>query len=91
MTNTQMEITAREYREIQAQIKALEAKAEALKQNMISQMDELQAEELVAGEYTIRYTVYESTRLDGKKLKADRPDLYVDYIRSSTVCRFQVA
>ena len=71
-----IETTAREYREIQAQIKALEAEAEALKQKMINEMDTLQAEELVAGEYTIRYTVYESTRLDSKKFKTEQPELY---------------
>ena len=91
MTNQQMERTAKEYREIQAQIKALEAEAESLKQKMISQMDALQAEELIAGEYTIRYTIYESTRLDGKRLKVDQPDLYAGYVKSTTACRFQVA
>jgi len=54
MTNIEMTVTARTYREIQAEIKELEAQADALKQTMISEMDTLGVEELTAGEYTVR-------------------------------------
>ena len=88
---TDITTTAREYRELQAQIKTLEAQAEALKQALIREMDARQAEELTAGEYTIRYTIYESARLDSAKLKAEHADLYAAYTKKTAATRFQVA
>jgi len=83
--------TAREYRELQAQIKALEAEADALKQEMIREMDTQQLEELHAGEYTIRYSLYESARIDATRLKEEQPDLYSTYTKKTVSTRFQVA
>ena len=83
--------TARAYREIQAEIKALEEQAEALKQQMIRELDAMGTEELAAGEYTIRWSLYESTRLDGAKLKADHADLYSAYSKRTASTRFSVA
>ena len=76
MSTNEMTTTAREFREIQAQIKTLEEMADALKQQMIREMDTRNVEELAAGEYTIRWTMYESSRLDSAKLKAEHADLY---------------
>ena len=83
--------TAREYRELQAAIKELEAEADALKQTMIAEMDARQVEKLEAGEYTIRWSLYESSRLDSAKLKAEHGDLYAAYTKLTTSTRFQVA
>ena len=91
MTIETMTATAREYREIQAEIKALTEQADALKLAMIAEMDVRQADELAAGEYTIRYTLYESARLDSKKLKAENPGLYGQYSKATTSTRFSVA
>ena len=84
-------MTAREYRELQAAIKDLEAQADALKQTMIREMDARQADTLNAGEYTIRYTLVESNRFDSTKFKADHNDLYAAYTKRTTATRFQVA
>jgi len=83
--------TAREYRELQAQIKELNAQAEALKQEMIREMDAQQLEETHAGEYTICYSLYESSRFDVTRLKNEKPDLYSTYIKKTVSARFQVA
>ena len=83
--------TAREYRSIQAMIKELEAEADALKQEMIREMDSLQVDELAAGEYTIRYALVESKRLDAVKLKASQPEIFDAYTKKTTSTRFQVA
>ena len=91
MSTLEMETIAREYREIQAQIKTLEEQADALKQNMIREMDTRNAEELAAGEYTVRWTLYESSRLDTAKLKSDHADLYSRYSKKTTATRFSVA
>ncbi|MCL1807479.1 MAG: hypothetical protein FWG31_07235 [Oscillospiraceae bacterium] len=76
MTAIEMTVTVRAYREIQAEIKALQEQADTLKMAMIAEMDAQKVEELTAGEYTIRYTIYESIRLDSAKLKADHADLW---------------
>ena len=81
--------TAREYREIQAAIKEMEAQADALKQAMIKEIDARQADKLTAGEFTIRYTLVESSRVDTAKLKA--AGLYDSYAKSTVSTRFQVA
>ena len=85
MSTIELTVTARTYREIQAEIKELEAQADALKQQMIREMDARNTEELAAGEYTIRWGLYESSRLDSAKLKAEHGDLYAAYT-TRTAC-----
>ena len=86
-----MTATAREYREIQAQILTLEEMADALKQEMIREMDARQIEELTAGEYTIRWMAYQSSRLDTAMLRKELPDVASQYRINTTSTRFSVA
>jgi len=85
-----METTARNYRTIQAEIRALEAKAGALKEKMIAELEARQIDKLAAGEYVITWVTFESSRLDSAKLKADHADLYAIYQKPSIATRFQV-
>ena len=89
MSTTDLTAAAREYRIIQADIKALQEQADALKAAMIAELDTRKADTLEAGEFTIRHTVYESTRVDTAKLKAS--GLYEVYSTSGTALRFSVA
>ena len=89
MSITEIASKAREYREIQAEIKALQEQADALKTAMIAEMDAQQADALQAGEYTIRYSLYESIRVDTAKLK--KSGLYDQYSTKGTALRFTVA
>ena len=91
MSVTEMESTARSYRELKAEIKALEEEADALKQTMIAEMDKRQVEKLTAGAFTINYSVYASNRLDAAALLAERPEIYGAYTKTTATCRFQVA
>ena len=91
MSTNEMTTVAREYREIQANIKTLEEMADALKQQIIREMDTRNIEELNAGEYTIRWTMYESSRLDTTKLRKDLPDIASQYSKSMVSTRFTVA
>lgn len=75
MSTIELSVTAKTYREIQSEIKELEAQADAL----------------TVGEYTLRYTIYESSRLDTSKLKAEHGDIYAAYSKRTTATRFQVA
>ena len=89
MSTIELTATARTYRELQAEIKAMQEQADALKAAMIAELDAQKADSINAGEYTIRYTIYESTRVDTAKLKAS--GLYDSYSTSSTALRFSVA
>jgi predicted phage-related endonuclease len=91
MNITEMATTACAYREIQAEIKALEEQAEALKQQMIREMDSRKLEALEAGEYTIRWSLYQSSRLDTTALKQALPDVAERFTKQTTATRFQVA
>jgi len=86
-----METTAREYREIQAQIVILEEMADTLKQQMIREMDAKSTEELTAGEYTIRWQLYKSSRLDTAMLRKELPEIANRYYKSTVSTRFTVA
>ena len=91
MSINEMETTARTYREIQAEIKALEEQADALKQTMIAEMDARKVEALEAGEYTIHWSIYGSSRVDTTALKKALPEVAAQFTKTSTSCRFQVA
>jgi predicted phage-related endonuclease len=91
MSTVELTSTARTYREIQAEIKQLEEQADALKQRMIKELDTRNTEKLEAGEYTIHWGLYETTRLDSKALKAEHADLYARYSKKTVSTRFQVA
>jgi len=91
MSTNEMENTARTYRELQAEIKTLEEQADALKQIMIGEMDTKMVDKLTAGAFTIHYNLYESSRLDAARLKADHADLYQQYTKRTASVRFMVA
>ena len=91
MSTNELTTTAREYREIQAQIKTLEEMADALKQQMIKEMDTRQIEELNAGEYTIRWSIYQSSRIDTTALRQEMPEIANHYNKKTTSTRFSVA
>jgi len=82
---------AAEYREVQQKIKLLEEHLEVLKAAMVAEMDAQQVEKLQAGQFEIRYSLYDTSRLDVKALKADMPDVAERYTISKTTTRFQVA
>jgi len=85
---TNLENKARAYRNLQAQIKALEEGAANLKQEMINELDARKIDELTAGEYTIRYGLYE---IDTTRLKSENANLYNQYAKSMVSTRFSVA
>ena len=89
MSTIELTGIAKTYREIQAEIKSLEEEADTLKQQMIQEMDARQTDVVNAGEYTIRYTLVESSRVDTAAMKA--AGIYENFIRNTTSTRFQVA
>ena len=88
MSINDMENKARDYREILAEIKALQEQADAIKAELIAEMDARQAEAGSAGAFMIRYAAYESSRINTAQLKADGQ--YEQYSSKQTALRFSV-
>ena len=91
MTMNEITNKAKDYREIQALIKELEAEAEALKAAMIAHMEAQGADTLQADIFTIRWTAYTSNRVDTTALKKELPDVAARYTKTTEARRFQVA
>jgi predicted phage-related endonuclease len=80
---------AREFKEIQKAMEELQAKAEAIKESIIAEMDG--REELQADDYTIRYQTIVRNILDTQKLKAEQKELYNEYLKTNESKRFTIA
>lgn len=77
-----------ELKNIERQIKALQADADAIKNEIKAEMGS--AEEAECGGFTIHYTVVINTTLDSKKLKAEMPSLWQKYSREGITRRFSI-
>jgi len=91
MSSTELTTKARDYRELQAMIKELEAEADALKAAIIAEMEARGADTLQADVFTIKYTAYSSNRVDTTALKKELPDIAARYTKTTAARRFQVA
>ena len=80
-----------ELKELEAMIKELEEELEALKDVIKADMTSKGIEEMIAGNYTVRYKDVVSQRIDSKTLKKELPDVYGKYSKQVTAKRFTVA
>ena len=66
---------------IKAKKEAEKAKkeADALKNDILAELDRRGVDEFDAGEHVARRTCYESARLDTKTIKAEFPEIYSEY------------
>ena len=91
MSVIEMETTARTYKELLAAIKSLEDEADALKQQMIREMDNRQIDTLQAGIFEISYKLIESMRFNSKVLKEKMPKIAEQFTLPSVSTRFIVS
>ena len=91
MTNRQIDNRCKKLADIENQIKALTAAADAIKSEIKADMEADSLEEIDTGKYKVRYKLVESVRLDNKALKADLPDVYSLYSKVTQCKRFTVA
>lgn len=91
MTKRMIDNRCKKLAELDAQIKALQAAADAIKDEIKKDMDADNLEEIDTGKFKVRYKLVESVRLDNKALKNDLPDVYSLYSKVSTCKRFTVA
>ncbi|MDL2281371.1 hypothetical protein LJC10_05920 [Selenomonadales bacterium OttesenSCG-928-I06] len=91
MTTLEINGKAKTYRELQTYIKQLEEEAEELKAVITAEMAARGVEVLEADVFTIRYTKYQSSRLDTATLKEELPEIASRYTKTVEARRFQVA
>ena len=78
-------------REIQQAIAELEAKAEEIKDMVKTKMMVEGTEELTGNGWHATWHTVTTARLDSKRLKADHPEIYSQYSKSSSTTRFTLA
>lgn len=86
LTGFDEELDRRE--EILAQIAVLEQEQKRIEQEVKLHMKE--KERAVSGRYRISWSNVESTRLDIKRIRQEKPEIYQDYAKVSSSRRFQV-
>lgn len=77
-----------ELKNIEREIKALQAQADAIKDEIKAEMGNDEHREV--GGFTVNYTIVISTTLDSKKLKAEMPTLWNKYSKEGITRRFSI-
>lgn len=91
MSTIELTNKAREYRELQVLIKQLEDEAEAIKAAITAEMEAQSADTLQVDIFTIRFTAYQSSRIDVAALKKELPDIAARFTKTTEAQRFQIA
>ena len=89
MSTQEIEIKARELKELQRMSEELNAEITTLQDEIKAAMGDLQ--ELTAGAFKITWKQITSTRLDSKALKTALPDVVSRFTKTITTRRFVVA
>ena len=89
MSISEMEVKARELRQLQALIEEAQAEAEAIKDAIKAAMGD--SESIQAGEYKITWKAVTSSRIDTTALKKALPDVAERFTKETTTRRFCVA
>ena len=88
MSITELNAKVQEYKELLTAIEALNDQAEAIKDALKAQMVEQGKEELIGNGWKATWHTVTSTRFDNKSFKSEHPDLFNQYSKEQTVCRF---
>jgi len=91
MTTIEISTKAKEYKELQNFIKQLQEEADAIKTAITAEMEAENTDTVATDLFTIRWTEYQSARVDTTALKKELPDIAARYTKTTTVKRFQVA
>ncbi len=74
----------------EAMIEELKAEADTVRNSIKAEMEAREVEELIAGQYIIRYTAVLSNRFDSTAFKKVLPDLYKAYTKQVSSRRFTI-
>lgn len=91
MTNRQLDNRVKKIQALEAQIKELEAQADALRDEIKADLSDKGEDEHNTGSFIIRWKEVVSNRLDSKALKAALPDVFATFSKQSSSRRFTVS
>ena len=89
MSISEMEVKARELRQLQALIEEAQAEAEAIKDAIKAAMGD--SESVQAGEYRITWKAVTSSRIDTTALKKALPDVAERFTKETVTRRFVIS
>ena len=89
MSINEMEVKARELRQLQALIEEAQAEAEAIKDAIKAAMGD--SESVQAGEYRITWKAVTSSRIDTSALRKALPDVAERFTKETVTRRFMVS
>ena len=75
----------------EAMIEELKTEAETIRNSIKAEMDAREVEELIAGQYIVRWTSVLSNRFDSTSFKKEYADLYKTYTKQVASKRFSIA
>lgn len=75
----------------EAMMEELKAEADTIRNTIKAEMDAREVEELIAGQYIVRYTAVLSNRFDSTAFKKVMPEIYKAYTKQVSSRRFSIS
>ena len=75
----------------EAMIEELKTEAETIRNSIKAEMDAREVEELIAGQYIVRWTSVLSNRFDSTSFKKVMPEVYKAYTKQVSSLRFTIS
>ncbi len=75
----------------EAMMEELKAEADTIRNTIKAEMEAREAEELIAGQYIVRYTAVLSNRFDSTAFKKVMPEVYKAYTKQVSSRRFTIS
>ena len=75
----------------EAMMEELKAEAETIRNTIKADMEAREVEELIAGQYIVRYTAVLSNRFDSTAFKKVMPEIYKAYTKQVSSRRFSIS
>lgn len=91
MSTINIEKNIKDFKELQRMSEEIAAEMEAIKDKIKAEMSERGTDEIITGEYKIRYKTVKSSRFDTKAFKEAHKDLYSAFVKDNITTRFTIA
>ena len=91
MSENELNTAARDLLAVRAMIEELQAEAEALTDKIKGAMVDRGQEVLTGDGWKASWKNVNSSRFDSRAFKADHADLYTEYSKPTTTCRFLIS
>ena len=75
----------------EAMMEEIKAEADTIRNTIKAEMDAREVEELIAGQYIVRYTAVLSNRFDSTAFKKVMPEIYKAYTKQVSSRRFSIS